>query len=111
MGWLSRLSIRTKAPLTVAVLVLFVGAAISTAAYLVIRRTLHDTAVSRLTTIAAQYRETIRESMASSRARAMQAANRPEVLAYAREPEPTRESDALGAMKPSGPQPELGVRT
>ena len=111
MGWLSRLSIRTKAPLTVAVLILLVGAAISTAAYLVIRRTLHDTAVSRLTTIAAQYRETIRESMATSCARAMQAANRPEVLAYAREPEPARESDALGAMKPPGPQPELGVRT
>ena len=111
MGWLSRLSIRTKAPLTVAALILFVGAAISAAAYLVIRRSLHDTAVSRLTTIAAQYRETFRGTMATSRARAMQAANRPEILAYARDPAPALEPAALEAMKPPGPQPELGVRT
>lgn len=111
MGWLSRLSIRTKAPLTVAALILFVGAAISTAAYLVIRQTVHDTAVSRLSTIAAQYRETIRTSMATSRARMMEAANRPEILAYAEQPGVDRQAAAREAMKPSGPQAELGIRT
>ena len=111
MGWLSRLSIRTKAPLTVAIIVLMVGGAISTAAYLVIRRTLHDHAVSRLTTLATQYRETFRGNMATSRARAMEAANRPEILAYVQNPGPDREAAARDALKPTGPQSEFGVLT
>ncbi len=111
MGWLTGLSIRTKAPLTVALLILLVGTAISTAAYLVIRRTLHETAVSRLSTLAGQYRETIRASMATSRGRMMEAANRPEILAYARQPGADRQAAAREAMKPSGPQSELSVRT
>jgi signal transduction histidine kinase len=111
MGWMSRLSIRSKAPLTVAILILFVGAAISTAAYLVIRRMLDDHAVTRLTSIATQYRETFSENMATSRARAVEAANRPELLAYVQEPGLLRESAVRDALKPTGPQPELGVRT
>jgi signal transduction histidine kinase len=111
MGFLSRLSIRSKALLTVAVLILFVGTAISTAAYLVIRRMLDDHAVSRLTTLTAQYRETFRTTMATSRARAMEAANKPEILAYVQEPGLLRESAVREALKPSGPQADLGVRT
>lgn len=110
MGW-TRLSIRTKAPLAVALLILLVGTAISTAAYLAIRKTLHDTAVARLTTLAAQYRETFRGNMATSRARAVEAANRPEIVAYARQPGPDREAAAREALKPSGPQSELTLRT
>ena len=111
MGWLSRLSIRTKAPLTVAIIVLMVGAAISTAAYLVIRRTLHEHAVIRLTSLATQYRETFRGNMATSRARARDAANKPEILAYVQKPGPDREAAARAALKPAGPQSEFGVLT
>src|SRR5574339_1254497 len=109
MGWLSRLSVRTKAPLTVAIIVLLVGGAISTAAYLVIRRTLHEHAVIRLTTLVTQYRETFRGNMATSRARAMEAANKPEILAYVQQPGPDREGPAREALKPAGPQSEFAV--
>ena len=63
---MSRLPIRSKAPLAVAGLVLVVGAAISAAAYLVLQRALHDHVAGRLMTLQAQYRETYRISMATS---------------------------------------------
>lgn len=111
MGLLSRLSIRTKATLTAAVIILLVGAAVSTAAYIVIRRTLHEHAISRLTTLSVEYRETFRANMTAARARARAAANRPEILAYVRQPGAALEPAAREALKPSGPQAELGVRT
>jgi signal transduction histidine kinase len=111
MGWMGRLSIRTKAPLTVAVLILFVGTAISTAAYLVIRRTLDEHAVTRLTTLTSQYHETFRGNMATSRARAIEAARRPEIAAYLEQPTPAREAAARRALAPTGPQAELVVRS
>jgi signal transduction histidine kinase len=110
MGWVSRLPIRSKAPATVAILVLVVGAAVSAASYFVLLRALHDHVAGRLMTLQAQYRQTYRTSMANSRARIEEAASRPELAAYLREPVPTREAAARSAMPPPGPAPEWVVR-
>jgi PAS domain S-box-containing protein len=110
MGWVSRLPIRWKAPATVAILVLVVGAAISSAGYLGLRRALHDHVAGRLMTLQAQYRATYRTGNANSRAHIAEAARRPALAAYLREPDATREAAALPAMMPPGPAPEWIVR-
>ena len=103
----SRLSIRVKLPLAAAALILLVGAALSTAAYFAMRRTLLDRASERLATLTAQFKETFRDQMGQSRGRALVTARRPELAAYLNAPAPGLESAALKAMTYEGPQPEL----
>jgi len=110
MGWISRLDIRIKAPLGVAILVIVVGASISTAAYFMLRRELNDHAAGRLVTLKEQHVETYRASMANSRRRISEAANHPALVAFLHKRESTTEADALAAMTPPGPAPEWIVR-
>jgi signal transduction histidine kinase len=111
MGLIAPLSIRAKAPMAAAVLVLVVGVATSAAAYFVIRRTLLTSADDRLTSLTTQFRETFRGSMVTSRARAASAADAPALLAYLRDPSPAREPAARAAMQPGNLLPELAVRS
>jgi signal transduction histidine kinase len=99
-----------KAPAAVALLVLVIGAAISAAAYFVLQRTLYEHTAARLMTLQAQYRETYRNSMTTSRARIAEAAGRPELAAYLRDPSSTRAAAARAAMPAPGPAPEWIVR-
>jgi signal transduction histidine kinase len=96
--------------MAVAILVLMVGTAISAAAFVVLLRTLHDHAGRRLMVLAAEYRVTYRNSIATSRARIAEAARRPELAAYLRDRDSVRESAARAAMPPPGPAPEWVVR-
>jgi hypothetical protein len=77
--------------------VLVVGVAISSAAYIVLRRTLHDDAVGRLMALTAQHWENFRLSMLNSRARIAEAVGQPELVNYLREPAAARESAARAA--------------
>src|SRR5262245_25311270 len=114
-GWfmrvITRRSIRTKAPLTAAVLILIVVAVLSTASFLVLRETLHDHAGERLRTLAQQLGDTLRTNSATSHARAESVASRPEIAAYLASPSADREAAALQVLAYNGPQPELSIRT
>lgn len=111
MGLIAPLSLRTKAPIAAAVLVLVVGVAISAAAYFVIRRTLIGSAEGRLTSLTGQFAETFRTSMTTARVRVARAAQTPALLAYLSDPSAAREADARAAMRPVNPQPELAIRS
>ena len=102
-------SIRSKLPLAVVGLILLVGVSISTAAYVVIQRTLHQSAGDRLKSLSAQFTESFRASVAAAQARAAQAARRPELAAYLANPQASLAPATIAALAPNGPNPELSL--
>lgn len=108
---LARLSIRTKVPLVAGLLILVVGGALSTAAYLAMKRAAMERGGERLVSLAGQFHETFRGSIGDVKARAIAAARKPALARYLQSPSPAREGAALAALEYSGPQPELTLAT
>ncbi|HXT69461.1 MAG TPA: ATP-binding protein [Vicinamibacterales bacterium] len=111
MGLLSRRSIRTKAPLAAVVLILLVVATLSTAAFVVLRRTLHEHAAERLRTLSEQFGQSFMTNLAASRARITAVSKRPEVIGFLDRPRSPAAPAATAALAPTGPQPEQTLRT
>ena len=104
-------SLRSKLPLTVVALILLVGLSISTTAYIVIRRTLHQSAGDRLKSLSSQFTESFKNSVAQIQARAAQISRRPELAAYLAHPEPSLAPAAIAELGPRGIlNPELTIR-
>ena len=104
-------SLRSKLPHTVVALILLVGVSISTTAYIVIRRTLHQSAGDRLKILSSQFTESFRNSVAQTHSRAAQIARRPELAAYVADPQPSLAPAAVAALSPRGmTNPELILR-
>ena len=87
-------------------LVLIVGAALTTAAYLTVRRAAVEGATQRLTTLADQFTETFRTSMGQLRAQVKGTANREAVSAFLRTPTEVSRTAAQKAIEYQGPQEE-----
>jgi signal transduction histidine kinase len=105
-GFLARLSIGYKLPLMVGVLILAVAAALTMAAYLEVRRSALETATGRLQTVTRRLAEALRSNGRTLPEQARRNAERPEVAAYLRNPQPALRDDALKALEYVGPQPE-----
>lgn len=102
----ARHSLGIRLPLAAGALVLIVGAALTTAAYLTVRRAGLEDATQRLMTLSDQFSETFRTSMAQLRAQVQGTANRNPVSAFLRSPTPALELAARTAIEYQGPQEE-----
>lgn len=87
-------------------LVLIVGAAFATTAYLTLRRASVDDATQRLTTLTDQFAETFKTSMGQLQTQVLGTAHRGAVLAYAKVPSPAIQPAAQAAIEYTGPQEE-----
>ena len=109
MAQLAARSIRTKLPLAVVALILIVSASVSTAAFLVIRRTLNETAGDRLQSLGLQFQEQFKGLVAASQARYAEASRRPELAAYLADPSSALEPAATQALRHPLPMADLTI--
>lgn len=110
-GYFARRSIGTKLPLAVSALILLVGVALSTAAYLALRRAALERAEARLTSLTSQFRQTFGTSIEQAKARARTTAGKPALSAYLRDPRGPLRAAAIQAMEYEGPLPEQSLLT
>ena len=103
---LARTSIAVKLPLMVGALIFAVTAALTLAAYLEVRRTAVLTATGRLQTVTRRLADALRVNTRVLPEQARLNADRPEVVAYLRDPNPKARDAALKALTYVGPQPE-----
>ena len=104
-------SIRSKLPLAVVALILLVGLSISTAAYIVIQRTLHQSAGDRLKSLSSQFSETFKNTISTIQGRTAEQALKPELAAYLANPSPALAPAAKAVLATRGLNPELSVST
>jgi len=103
----ARYSLGVRLPMAAGALVLIVGIALITAAYLTVRQVALDDASRRLTTLSDQFKDTFRASTTQLRTGVQAMANREAVGAYLRSAAPALRAPALQAMVFQGSQPEL----
>ncbi len=86
-------------------------AALSTSAYLEVRRAAARASAERLSNVTTQFRDLFRQSLAQLRERTMPLAGDSAVVAYARARGPARRAAALSALRYVPTQPEQTVAT
>jgi len=87
-------------------LVLIVGSALTTAAYITVKRAALEGATERLTTLSDQFSETFRTTMGQLRTEVQQAADQKPVIEFLRAPAPSLKEAAQKAIVYQGPQRE-----
>jgi signal transduction histidine kinase len=102
----TRRSLGIVIPVAVGALVLIVGVALSTAAYLTVRRAALDDATGRLTTLSDQFSQTFRTTMGQLRNQVQTVADQKSVSDFLRSPTPALRPAALEAIVYKGPQRE-----
>ncbi|MDB4917690.1 MAG: hypothetical protein JWM95_5334 [Gemmatimonadetes bacterium] len=92
-------------------LLLFVIVAISSAAWLEMRRTSLAAASARLVSVTTQLRDAFQQSGAQLKSAGAALANRPAVAAFLRAPSPALHDSVVAVLAPAGPQADQVLRT